>query len=139
MRYDEITKILPHRYPFLFVDKVTEIEYGKWAKGIKLVSSNENFFNGHFKDFKVMPGVLILEAMAQLGAIALLGMDEYKNKLVFLAGVNKARFKKMVLPGDVLKMHSELIRMKSNIGIAKCYAKVDNVIVAECEIMFGVQ
>src|SRR5690625_6961973 len=101
---DKIKKIIPHRYPFLLVDKVTEIEQGKRVVGLKNVTVNEPFFQGHFPEYPVMPGVLILEALAQVGAIAVLDMEVNKGKIGFLAGVDKCRFKRQVKPGDQLRL-----------------------------------
>ena len=118
----EIMEILPHRYPFLLVDKVVDYEPGKWAEGIKCVSANEMQFLGHFPNEPVMPGVLIIEALAQVGAIAVLTEEENKGKLVFFGGIKNARFKKKVVPGDVLTMKCELIARKGPIGFGKAVA-----------------
>ena len=108
---NEIKDIIPHRYPFLLVDRVTEIVDGVSIKGYKNVSSNEPFFNGHFPTYPVMPGVLILEALAQLGAVAILSKDEFKGKIGFLVGADKVRWKKQVVPGDKLELEVEIIKM----------------------------
>ena len=100
----QIQEILPHRYPFLMVDKIVDGEPGKWAKGIKCVSANEMQFMGHFPGHPVMPGVLLIEALAQVGAVAILTEEEYKGKLVFFGGIKNARFKKQVEPGDVVEL-----------------------------------
>ena len=134
----DIMKILPHRYPFLLVDRIEEIEEGKRAVGIKNVSANEPFFQGHFPGNPIMPGVLIVEAMAQVGAVAILSSDEYKGKLALFAGIDKLRFKKQVIPGDVLKMDVELINMKMGIGKAKASASVDGETVCKGEILFAI-
>ncbi len=105
----DIQKIIPHRYPFLLVDKIIEIEGGKKAVGIKNVTINEPFFQGHFPGNPIMPGVLIVEAMAQVGAVAVLSLEENKGKLAVFAGIDNARFKKQVKPGDTLRMEVELI------------------------------
>ena len=106
MKYnsDEIAKILPHRYPFALVDRIVDGEEGKWAKGIKCVTVNEPFFQGHFPQYHVMPGVLIVEAMAQVGGVALLSMPENKGKLALFGGIKNARFRRQVTPGDVLEI-----------------------------------
>lgn len=109
---DEIQKILPHRYPFLLVDKITDYEPGKYANGIKCVTANEMHFVGHFPQKKVMPGVLIIEALAQTGAIAILSEEENKGKIAFFGGIKNARFKRQVVPGDVLELHCEIIKEK---------------------------
>lgn len=135
----QIKEIIPHRYPFLLVDKVAEIETGKRVVGLKNVSANEPFFAGHFPDYPVMPGVLILEALAQVGAIAVLGMEENKGKIGFLAGVDKCRFKRQVKPGDQLRLEVEIIRMKGPIGKGKAIATVDGEVACEAEIMFAIK
>ncbi len=134
-----IKEIIPHRYPFLLVDRVLEIEEGKKVTGLKNVSVNEPFFAGHFPDYPVMPGVLILEALAQVGAIAVLGIEENKGKIGFLAGVDKCRFKRQVKPGDQLKLEVEIMRMKGPIGKGKGIATVDGELACEAEIMFAIK
>lgn len=133
----DIQKILPHRYPFLLVDRITEVEQGKRAVGIKNVTINEPFFQGHFPGHPIMPGVLIVEAMAQVGAVALLTTEEYKNKLAVFTGIDKLRIRKQVVPGDTLLMEAELLTIKHGIGKAKVNAKVENKVVASGEIMFA--
>ena len=135
----EIMEILPHRYPFLLVDKVVDYEPGKWAEGIKCVSANEMQFLGHFPNEPVMPGVLIIEALAQVGAIAVLTEEENKGKLVFFGGIKNARFKKKVVPGDVLTMKCELIARKGPIGFGKAVALVDGKVVASAELTFAIE
>lgn len=135
---NEIKDIIPHRYPFLLVDRATEIVDGVSIKGYKNVSSNEPFFNGHFPTYPVMPGVLILEALAQLGAVAILSKDEFKGKIGFLVGADKVRWKKQVVPGDKLELEVEIIKMKGSIGVGKGVAKVDGKKVCEGEIMFAI-
>lgn len=134
----DIQNILPHRYPFLLVDRITEIEEGKRAVGIKNVTINEPFFQGHFPGNPIMPGVLIVEAMAQVGAVAILSMEEYKGKLAVFTGIDKLRFRKQVVPGDTLVMEAELVAIKRGIGKAKVSAKVGDKIAAEGELMFAV-
>lgn len=134
----EIQKVLPHRYPFLLVDKILEIETGKKAVGLKNVTINEPFFQGHFPGTPIMPGVLIVEAMAQVGGIAILSMEEYKGKLAVLTGIEKMRFRKQVVPGDTLIMEADLIAFKMGIGKAKVCARVDGKIAAEGEMMFAI-
>ena len=138
MNVNEIKKYLAHRYPFLLVDKVVDYEVGEWLTAIKNVTINEPFFEGHFPGFPVMPGVLIIEAMAQ--ATGLLGfrtMDEQpsENMLYLFAGADKARFKRQVIPGDVLTMHVKLIKRKRDIWKFECEAKVDGELAAKAEIM----
>lgn len=135
----EIMEILPHRYPFLLVDKVVDYEPGKWAKGIKCVSANEMQFLGHFPNEPVMPGVLIIEALAQVGAIAVLTEEENKGKLVFFGGIKNARFKKKVVPGDVLTMKCELIARKGPIGFGKAVALVGGKVAASAELTFAIE
>lgn len=139
MDIPEIKETIPHRYPFLLVDKVTDLEEGKRVSGIKNVTINEPFFQGHFPDYPVMPGVLILEALAQVGAIAVLGMEKNKGKIGFLAGVDKCRFKREVKPGDQLKLDVEITRVKGPIGKGKATATVYGEIACEAEIMFAIK
>lgn len=134
----QIQEIIPHRYPFLLVDKVIEMEVGKSAVGIKNVTINEPFFTGHFPGHPVMPGVLIVEALAQVGAIALLSSDEYKGKLALFAGIDEIRFKKQVVPGDVLRLEVEIISVRRNIGKGKVCAYVGDKVACKGTIMFGV-
>lgn len=136
MNIDEIQKILPHRYPFLLVDRILEIEQGKKAVGIKNVTVNEPFFQGHFPGNPIMPGVLIVEAMAQVGAVAVLSMEDNRGKLALFAGIDKARFRRPVIPGDQLRMEVELIKVKGSMGKGKGVAYVGDELVAEAELMF---
>ncbi|MBO8156663.1 MAG: 3-hydroxyacyl-ACP dehydratase FabZ [Bacillaceae bacterium] len=135
---DAIKKVIPHRYPFLLIDKVTEMEEGKRAVGLKNVSMNEPYFQGHFPDYPVMPGVLIVEALAQVGAVAMLSKEENKGKLAFFTGIDKCRFKRQVKPGDQLKLEVEIIRAKGRIGKGKGIATVDGEVACETEIMFAI-
>jgi 3-hydroxyacyl-[acyl-carrier-protein] dehydratase len=134
----DIQKILPHRYPFLLVDRIIDIEVGKKAVGLKNVTINEPFFQGHFPNCPIMPGVLILEAMAQVGAVAILSMEEYKGKIALFAGIEKMKFRKQVVPGDTLIMEAELIGIKHGIGRAKVTAKVGDKIAAAGEMIFAI-
>ncbi|MEG0296146.1 MAG: 3-hydroxyacyl-ACP dehydratase FabZ [Clostridium sp.] len=134
----EIKEIIPHRYPFLLIDRVEEVIEGKSAKGYKNVTINEPFFQGHFPDYPVMPGVLILEALAQLGAVVALGQEVNKGKVAFLVGADKFKWKAQVKPGDRLDLSIEMIRMKGSIGIAKGIATVDGKKACEGEIMFAI-
>jgi 3-hydroxyacyl-[acyl-carrier-protein] dehydratase len=133
----QIQAIIPHRYPFLLVDRILEIEEGKRAVGIKNVSANESFFVGHFPEYPVMPGVLIVEALAQVGAVAMLKKGENRGRLAFFTGIDNCRFKKQVKPGDQLRLEVEIIRAKGPIGKGKGVATVDGELVCETEIMFA--
>lgn len=135
---NQIQEILPHRYPFQLVDKVTDYEPGKWAKGIKCVSVNEMQFCGHFPGEHVMPGVLVIEALAQVGAIAILSEEENKGKIAFFAGIKNARFKRQIKPGDVIEMECELTDRKGPIGNGKAVAKVDGKVAVMAELTFAV-
>ena len=139
MKYnsDEIAKILPHRYPFALVDRIVDGEEGKWAKGIKCVTVNEPFFQGHFPQYHVMPGVLIVEAMAQVGGVALLSMPENKGKLALFGGIKNARFRRQVTPGDVLEIECTLTKQKGPVGIGEAKATVDGQVAATAELTFA--
>ncbi|WP_026570744.1 MULTISPECIES: 3-hydroxyacyl-ACP dehydratase FabZ [Sediminibacillus] len=139
MDINEIKDIIPHRYPFLLVDEVTEIEEGKRVVGKKNVTINEPFFQGHFPDYPVMPGVLIVEALAQVGAVVILNKEENKGKIGFLAGLDKCRFKRQVKPGDQLRLEVEIIKLKGPIGKGKAIASVDGETACEAEIMFAIK
>jgi len=139
MDIQEIQKIIPHRYPFLLIDKIVELEPGKRAVGTKNVTMNEPFFQGHFPDYPVMPGVLIIEALAQVGAVAVLAMEENKGKIALFAGIDKLRMRRQVKPGDILTLELELTRMRGAVGKGKGIAKVGEEIAVEGELMFAVQ
>lgn len=135
----QIMEILPHRAPFLLVDRIDELEPGKRAVGVKAVTYNEPYFAGHFPQEPVMPGVLICEALAQVGAVALLSQEEYKGKLVFFGGINKARFRQKVVPGDVLRLETELVKIKGPVGVGKATAWLGDKVCTEAELTFMVQ
>jgi len=134
---EQIKEIIPHRYPFLLVDRILEVEEGKKAVGLKNVSANEEFFNGHFPDYPVMPGVLIVEALAQVGAVAMLKKEENQGRLAFFAGIDNCRFKKQVRPGDQRRLEVEIVRARGSIGKGKGIATVDGELVCETDIMFA--
>ena len=133
---DQIAQLLPHRYPFALVDRILDCEPGQWAKGIKCVSVNEQIFCGHFPQEHVMPGVLLIEAMAQVGAVAILSLPEYAGKTAYFGGIKNARFRKQVTPGDVLTLHCELVEQHGPVGVGKASAWVDGKCAATAELTF---
>lgn len=135
----QIMDILPHRAPFLLVDRIDELEPGKRAVGVKAVTYNEPFFAGHFPQEPVMPGVLICEALAQVGAVAILSQEEYKGKLALFGGINKARFRQKVVPGALLRLEMELIKVKGPVGIGKAVAYLGDKVCTEAELTFMIQ
>lgn len=137
LNIDQIKELIPHRYPFLLVDKIVELEVGKKAIGIKNVTVNEPFFQGHFPEYPLMPGVLIIESMAQVGAVAMMSMEENKGKLGVFAGIDKVRFKKEVRPGDTLRLEVEMISVRRNIGKAIGKAYVGEELACSGELMFA--
>jgi 3-hydroxyacyl-[acyl-carrier-protein] dehydratase len=134
----EIQRIIPHRFPFLLVDRVLDLEPGKRGVGIKNVSINEPFFQGHFPSYPVMPGVLIVEALAQVGAVAILASDEFKGKLALFAGIDNVRFKRQVKPGDTLRLEVELSQIRRGIGLGSGSATVDGDLACKGDFMFAV-
>lgn len=135
---NQLQKILPHRYPMLLVDCILEMEEGKSIVGKKNVSINEGFFCGHFPQEHVMPGVLIIEALAQVGAVLLLSQEQHKGKIAYFAGIDKARFKKKVIPGDTLILKVENKAFRHGVGFASASAYVDDQLVCSAELMFHV-
>ncbi len=138
LNIEEIKKIIPHRHPFLLIDYIEDYEPGKYAVGYKCVTYREDFFAGHFPEIPVMPGVLTIEALAQVGAVAILSMKENKGKTAFFGGINKCRFRGKVVPGDKLKLETEIIQQKGPVGIGKAVASVDGKTVAVAELTFMV-
>ena len=136
---NQIAEILPHRDPFALVDRITDYEPGQWAKGIKCVSVGEPVFCGHFPQQHIFPGVLMLEAMAQVGAIAILSLPENKGKIALFGGVKNARFKRQVIPGDVLEMECVLTKRRGLVGIGECKALVNGEVACTAELIFAVQ
>jgi 3-hydroxyacyl-[acyl-carrier-protein] dehydratase len=135
---EDIKKVLPHREPFLMIDRVDALTPGKIARGVKAVSANEWFFMGHFGEVKVMPGVLIVEAIAQMGGVALLSMEEMKGKLAFLGKIKNARFYEKVVPGDTLTLETEIETVKETVGMGSGKAYVGDKLAASCELVFAI-
>jgi 3-hydroxyacyl-[acyl-carrier-protein] dehydratase len=133
----QIQEIIPHRYPFLLVDRIIELEPGKRAVGIKNVTVNEHFFVGHFPGYPVMPGVLIVEALAQVGAVAILSLEANRGKLAFFAGIDELRFRGQVTPGDTLTLEMEITRAKGSIGKGTAIARIGDKVVVEGQLMFA--
>lgn len=134
----EIMEIIPHRTPFLLIDTIEELEPGVRAVGKKCVSFNEPYFAGHFPGNPVMPGVLIIEALAQVGAVALLGLDQWKGKTAYFVGINNAKFKQKVLPGDVLMLETMITKVKGPMGMGEAVASVNGKLVAKAELTFAI-
>ena len=134
----EIMDIIPHRYPILLIDTIEELDPGVRALGRKCVSVNEPFFQGHFPGNPVMPGVLIIEALAQVGAVAMLAQPDFKGRTAYFAGIDKARFRQKVVPGDVLLLETEIIKVKGPIGVGRAVAKVGDKVAAQAELTFSI-
>lgn len=134
----EIMEIIPHRQPFLLIDTIEEMEPGVRAVGKKCVSYNEPYFAGHFPQEPVMPGVLIIEALAQVGAVAILSQPDFKGKTAYFAAINSAKFKNKVVPGDVLRLETEIVKVKGPIGVGAAKAYVEDKLVAQAELTFAI-
>lgn len=139
LNISDIIKIIPHRAPFLLIDKIIDIEPGIKATGIKQVTYNEYFFQGHFPEEPIMPGVLIIEALAQVGAVALLSLEELKGKTAYFGGIKFAKFRKKVIPGDTLTLQLDIIKRRGPLGIGKAIAYVEKDKVTEAELTFFVE
>ena len=137
LNIEQIQALLPHRYPFLLVDRITECTPGQGARGRKCVTANEPFFQGHFPGYKVMPGVLIIEALAQVGAVAILSVPENRGKLALFGGIKNARFKQQVRPGDVLELECELTAQRGPVGFGTATAKVNGKTACKAELTFA--
>ncbi|MEE1195284.1 MAG: 3-hydroxyacyl-ACP dehydratase FabZ [Lachnospiraceae bacterium] len=133
---NQIKEIIPHRHPFLLVDYIEDYEPGQYAVGCKCVTYREDFFAGHFPQEPIMPGVLIIEALAQVGAVAILSMEENRGKIAYFAAINKCKFKGKVGPGDKLKLETRMIKNKGPVGIGEAIASVDGKVVASAELTF---
>ncbi|SDB86794.1 3-hydroxyacyl-ACP dehydratase FabZ [Shouchella lonarensis] len=137
LHIEEIKALIPHRYPFLLVDRIVELEAGKMAVGIKNVSANEEFFNGHFPQYAVMPGVLIVEALAQVCGCMVMTQEEHAGKIGLFAGIDQCKFKRPVRPGDQLRLEVEMTRMKGPVAKARGVAYVDGEVAAQAEMTFA--
>ncbi len=137
LNIEQIQRLLPHRYPFLLVDKITHCVPGQEARGLKCVTVNEPFFQGHFPHFKVMPGVLIIEALAQVGAVAILSEPGNEGKLALFGGIKNARFKQQVRPGDVLELECQLTARRGPVGFGTATAKVNGKTACKAELTFA--
>lgn len=135
---EQIKEIIPHRDPFLLIDEIIEMEQGKRVVAIKYVRAEEYYFEGHFPQEKVMPGVLIVEALAQAGAVAILSMEEHRGKIAYFGGIKEAKFRQKVVPGDCLRLEVTLDRLRSKSGSGKAIAYLDNKIACQCDIMFAI-
>src|SRR3712207_6337867 len=139
LNVEEIKSIIPHRHPFLIIDRVVDMKVGKWIKAQKCITATEPWFTGHFPNHNVMPGVLMVEAMAQAGAVAILSMEEYKGKLAFFSGIKEAKFRKQVVPGDRLDIEVEIVKMRRNYGMGRGRITCDSQVCVEAEISFFIE
>lgn len=139
MNKQQIEQIIPHRDPFMLIDEITKIEPGKRVVAKKYIKPDEFWFKGHFPDYPVVPGVLIIEMLAQAGAVAMLSLDEHKGKIGFLGGVDKAKFRHQVVPGDTLTLEVEIIKVKGPIGVGHAVASVDGKKAVSAEITFALK
>lgn len=135
---EQIKEIIPHRDPFLLIDEIVEMEEGKRVVAMKYVNADEYYFEGHFPQEKVMPGVLIVEALAQAGAVAILSMEEHRGKIAYFGGIKEAKFRQKVVPGDTLRLVVELERLRSKAGYGKATAYLGDKVACQCEIMFAI-
>jgi len=138
LNVDDIQKIIPHRPPFLLVDRIDKLEPGVYGLGVKNVTMNEPYFAGHFPGKAVMPGVIILEALAQTGAIVMLSVKKNEGKIVYFGGMDKVKFRRQVVPGDVLKLEVKIIKDKGNFGVGSAVAYVDDEVAAEAILTFAI-
>jgi len=138
MNKEQIKEIIPHREPFLLVDEVLELEEGKRIVALKYVKAEEYYFEGHFPQEKVMPGVLQIEALAQAGAIAILSMPEHKGKIAYFGGIKEAKFKQKIVPGDCLRLEVTLDRLRSSAGTGSAVAYLNDKVACKCDIMFAI-
>lgn len=139
LKVNEIMEIIPHRYPFLFADKVEIVEAGVRGVGYKNVTMNEYYFQGHYPGMPVMPGVIIIETMAQIGAVILLSHEDFKGRIPYFAGINEFRFKRKVEPGDSLRIEVEIVKLRGSIGIGQGKAYVADDLAAQGEFMFAIE
>lgn len=139
MNQEQIKKIIPHRDPFLLIDEIVEMEVGKRIVAKKYIKADDFWFKGHFPEHPVVPGVLMIEMLAQAGAVAMLSMEEHKGKIGFLAGVDNAKFRRQVVPGDTLTLEIEIIKVKGPIGVGKAIATVDGQKAVSAEISFALK
>ncbi|MDY0317273.1 MAG: 3-hydroxyacyl-ACP dehydratase FabZ [Candidatus Izemoplasmatales bacterium] len=135
---NEIQQIIPHRHPFLLIDRIIELEPGVSAVAIKNLSVSDPVFEGHFPGEHIMPGVLIIEAMAQTGAVTILSMEEFKGRTAYFAGIDKCKFKRKVIPGDVLKLEAKVINRIGNLGVAEANATVDGELACKAILKFAI-